>query len=385
MSTELIMKQIDGIEASMAAFQKKAEEEIKNAGKVGLDTQASLDKLGEKQREVADRLLELEQSNSNDNQSTATPSMGKQFTESDGYRNFQSGNSSKTRVEVQNNTSTGSDATVAPDRKPGVVAGAFQPLSLESLFTSIPTTSNAIEYTRELSFTNNAAEAAENTTKAESDITFELKNMPVSTVAHWTKISKQLAADAPALAAYINLRMTYGVNRRVETQLGAGDGLGANLSGILNAGNFTAHGYASGDLGGTLDKLVLIRKMIADAHNNGHPADAILLNPTDCAQIDIDLFTSTSNVARFGVNALGQPTLFNLPVFESVGMTADQVAVGAFQMAGTIHNRQGLIVELSESDGDNFTQNLVTVRAERRLALTIEQPGAILAGDIAPA
>ncbi len=117
MSTELIMKQIDGIEASMAAFQKKAEEEIKNAGKVGLDTQASLDKLGEKQREVADRLLELEQSNSNDNQSTATPSMGKQFTESDGYRNFQSGNSSKTRVEVQNNTSTGSDATVAPDRK----------------------------------------------------------------------------------------------------------------------------------------------------------------------------------------------------------------------------------------------------------------------------
>lgn len=385
MSTELIMKQIDGIEASMSAFQKKAEEEIKNAGKVGLDTQASLDKLGEKQREVADRLLELEQSNSNDNQATAAPSMGKQFTESDGYRNFQSGNQSKTRVEVQNNTSTGSDATVAPDRKPGVVAGAFQPLSLESLFTSIPTTSNAIEYTRELSFTNNAAEAAENTTKAESDITFELKNMPVSTVAHWTKISKQLAADAPALAAYINLRMTYGVNRRVESQLGAGDGLGANLSGILNTGNFTAHGYAAADLGGTLDKLVLIRKMIADAHNNGHPADAILLNPTDCAQIDIDLFTSTSNVARFGVNALGQPTLFNLPVFESVGMTADQVAVGAFQMAGTIHNRQGLIVELSESDGDNFTQNLITVRAERRLALTVEKPDAILAGDITPA
>ena len=43
--------------------------------------------------------------------------------------------------------------------------------------------------------------------------------MPVSTVAHWVKISRQLAADAPALAAYINTRMAFGVNKRVETQL----------------------------------------------------------------------------------------------------------------------------------------------------------------------
>ncbi len=385
MSIELVMKQIDGIESSMEAFQKKAEEEIKNAGKVGIDTQASIDKLGEQQREVADRLLALEQSGPQNQEGEATISMGRQFTDSDGYKNFIGGHQSKTRVEVQNNTSTGSDVTVAPDRKPGVVAGAFQPLSLENLFPSIPTTSNAIEFTREATFVNNAAETAEAGTKPESDITFELVNMPVSTVPHWTKISKQLAADAPALAAYINLRMVYGVNRRVETQLGAGNGTAPNLSGILDTGNFTAHGYADGDLGTVLKKLVLIRKMIADAHVNGFPADAILLNPVDCAQIDVDLFTSTSNATRFGVNSLGQPTLFGLPVFESVGMTADQVAVGAFKMAGTIHNRQGVVVELSESDGDNFIQNLITIRAERRLALTIEQPQAILAGDLTPA
>ncbi len=53
--------------------------------------------------------------------------------------------------------------------------------------------------------------------------------------------------------------------------------------------------------------------------------------------------------------------------------------------AATVHNREGVAVELSESDGDNFTNNLVTVRAERRLALTVEKPAAIIGGDLTPA
>jgi len=66
-------------------------------------------------------------------------------------------------------------------------------------------------------------------------------------------------------------------------------------------------------------------------------------------------------------------------------MTADNVAVGAFAQASMIYNREGVIVELSDSDSDNFTKNLVTVRAERRLALATEIPAAIRAGDLTPA
>ena len=98
-------------------------------------------------------------------------------------------------------------AAVAPDRKPGVVSGAFLPFSMESLIPSTTTTSNAIEFTKEASFTNSAAEAAEGAAKAESALTWSLVNMPVSTVAHWIKISKQLASDNTALAAYVNTRL----------------------------------------------------------------------------------------------------------------------------------------------------------------------------------
>ena len=152
------------------------------------------------------------------------------------------------------NTLTGSDTNVAPDRKPGIVPGAFQSLTLESLYTSVPTASNAINSPKENVFTNSAAEAAEGAAKAESALTWTLVSQPVSTVAHWIKISRQLAADNTALAAYVDLRMRYGVQRRVETQLAVGNGTAPNISGFMNTGNFTAHGYADAALGSTLKK-----------------------------------------------------------------------------------------------------------------------------------
>jgi len=385
--TELaqVLKTIEGIENSMTAHQEKANAEIKANGTQSTETKNAIDALGVQQKEVADRLLSLEQNNSGGNgDGDAAISMGKQFTGSDAYSNFTNGSTQKARFEVQNNTATGTDATVPPDRKVGIVPGATQLLTLEQALMSIPTGSNAVEYTREATFVNNAAAVAEGGAKPETDITFELKQMPVSTIAHWTKVSRQLADDAPALAAYINARMMYGVDQKAEIQIGAGSGVG-QLSGLLLPANYTAHGIADAALGTSLKKLALIRKVIAQAFASGYPADAIMLNPIDFGEIEIDLFTATAGQVRININAAGQPVLFGLPVIQSVAITQDSFLVGSFGQAATVHNRQGVVVELSESDGDNFTKNLITVRAERRLAVTVETPAAIIGGDLTPA
>jgi HK97 family phage major capsid protein len=179
--------------------------------------------------------------------------------------------------------------------------------------------------------------------------------------------------------------MRYGVQRKVETQLVAGDGVAPNISGFMDTGNFTAHGYADAALGSTLKKLVLIRKVIADLWNAGYIANAIVLNAADWATIEIDLLTSTSNAVRVSYDSLGNPVLFGCRVVQSVGMTADQFAVGDFNQHGTVYDREGVVVDMSESDSDNFTKNLITLRAERRLALTSEVPAAIRGGDLTPA
>jgi HK97 family phage major capsid protein len=180
--------------------------------------------------------------------------------------------------------------------------------------------------------------------------------------------------------------MIYGVNRRVETQLAAGNGTAPNISGFMNAGNYTAHGYADAALGTLLKKLVLIRKVIGDMEAAGYMPSAIVLNPADWAQIEIDIFTAGSaNVVPFRYDEMGRPVLFGRRVVTSVGMTADTFSVGDFAQAGTIHNREGVVLQLSDSDGDNFIKNLVTIRAERRLALASEVPAAIRGGDLTPA
>lgn len=385
MTIEVVMKSLEKLEGTLSAMSEKADGELKTLGKVSADTKAALDTLGTQQRELAERLLSLEQKGTTPAAAEkADDSWGAQLVKASAFADFAGGRTQKARVEVKN-TLTGSDANVAPDRKPGVVPGAFQMLTIESLLNSTTTTSNAIEFTKENAFTNNAAEAAEGAAKAESALTWTLVNMPISTVAHWIKISRQLAMDNVALAAYVNNRMRYGVQRKVETQLCVGDGTAPNISGIFDSGNYTAHGYLSGALGSTLAKLVLIRKMIADSWAAGYPAEAILLNPVDFANIEIELLTTAAGQARVSVDAAGVMRLFGVPVVQSVGVTADTVAVGAFSQAYTVYNREGVVVEMSESDSDNFTKNLITVRAERRLALATEVPGAIRAGDLTPA
>lgn len=388
MSLELILKACEGIETKLKTVSEKADGEIATLGKVTADTKTAMETLGTEQRVLADRIQQLEQ--------RATPvegakakeeSWGAQLIKAKSYEAFAGGHTNKLRVEVKN-TLTGSDTNVAPARAPGVVSGAFQPLTLESFLPSMNTASNAVEFTRENVFTNSAAEAAEGAAKAESALTWTLVNMPISTVAHWIKISRQLASDNSALASYVDTRMRYGVNLKVETQLGAGDGVAPNISGVLDSGNFTAHGYTNAALtaiSATFKKLVLIRKMLADTWAAGFPADGILLNPADWATIEIELLTTAAGQTLYSVSDGGVPRLFGVPVIQSIGMTADNVAVGAFGQAYMVHNREGVVVEMSDSDSDNFTKNLITIRAERRLALATERPAAVRAGDLTPA
>jgi hypothetical protein len=43
------------------------------------------------------------------------------------------------------------------------------------------------------------------------------------------------------------------------------------------------------------------------------------------------------------------------------------------------------VVDMFDQDENNAQLNLVTIRAERRLALTVEKPAAMIYGDLTPA
>jgi HK97 family phage major capsid protein len=388
--SEAITKALDSIETKLQKMSEKADAEMKDLGKVTTDTKTAIDALGIEQRTLADRLLQLEQKGSaqQDDQPKAE-SWGDQFVKAAGYGDFQKKGAQRGSVGVEvKNTVTNAIANTFSERRPGIVEGAFRVFTIEDLLVNIPTTSNAIDWIRENVFTNAAAETAEGGQLPQSSITFTPGTMPVQSVGHFVKITRQLAMDNAALAAYINRRMIYGVNLKVENQLVAGNATAPNLSGLTNAGNFTAHGYTAASLTALnlspTNCFDLIGKMIGDCALADYPADVVVLNTGDWWTLRL----AKDSQGRYLLGDPGSnvvPMLFGRPVVASNAMVAGKVWVGSLSQAATLHTREGIALDLSDSDENNFQLQLVTIRATRRLALTVEKPAAARYGDLRPA
>jgi HK97 family phage major capsid protein len=390
--SEAINKALDSIEAKLQKMSEQADNEMKSLGNVTTETKAAIDALGVEQRTMADRLLQLEQKQSakQDDETPKAESWGEQFIKSATYKSLLGAGAQsfgRASVEVKN-TVTNAIGNTFSERRPGIVEGAFRVFTIEDLLTAIPTSSNAIDWVRENVFTNNAAETAEGGALPQSSITFAPGTMPVQNVGHFIKITRQLAMDNAALAAFINRRMVYGVNLRAETQIVGGNGTNPNLSGLTNAGNFTAHGYTAATLTAAglsaTNRFDLIGKMIGDCALADYPADVVILNTADWWTMRL----AKDSQGRYLLGDPGSnvvPSLFGRPVVASNAMVAGKVWVGSLSQAATLHNREGIALDLSDSDENNFQLGLVTVRAMRRMALTVEKPAAARYGDLLPA
>jgi HK97 family phage major capsid protein len=387
--SDAILKALDSVETKLKSMSDKADAEMKDLGKVTTDTKNAIDALGVEQRTLADRLLQLEQKSSAQQDDTPKEeSWGEQFVKAAGYGDFQKKGAQRGSFGVEvKNTVTNAIANTFSERRPGIVDGAFRVFTIEDLLVSIPTSANAIDWIRENVFTNAAAETAEGTQLPQSSITFVPGTMPVATVGHFVKVTRQLAMDNAALVAYINRRMVYGVNLKVENQLVAGNGTQPNLNGLTNAGNFTAHGYTAASLtaaGLNNNRFDLIGKMIGDCALADYPADVVILNTGDWWTLRL----AKDGQGRYLLGDPGSnvvPMLFGRPVVASNAMVAGKVWVGSLSQAATLHTRAGIALDLSDSDENNFQLQLVTIRATRRLALTVEKPAAARYGDLVPA
>lgn len=377
----------DQLNQVVEAIEKKQSEidsMLKSAGAESKSAVEAAEKAAKELKAMGDRLLEIEQKQAEGIKKgyEMPKSLGESFASSEEFKAFVEGRTSKARLEVKN-TITGqsgspaanSDTIVAPQRQVGIVSGAFRTLRIRDVMPSGTTSSNLVEYTRELAFTNSAAETAEGATKPEAALTFELVSAPVKTIAHWLKLSKQVMDDAPALASYVDTRLRYGVDLRIDQQLLNGNGTGQNIGGLAKAGNHTAFTPSSGD--NAIDSINRAIYAVAAADYN---ATAIILNPADWGAIER---TKTNDDAYvFGAPQKLAPTLWGLPVIATNTMTQGKFMVGAFDMAAQVWNRQGTVVEMSEADDTNFQKNLVTVRAEARLALAIYRPASIQYGNL---
>lgn len=313
--------------------------------------------------------------------------------------------------------------SILPNFLPGIVDQRFYPLTIADLFAAGSTDSPVISYVAETAFTNASAATGEGTTKPYSNDTIARLQEQVGKVSNAFKITDEMIQDAAQYVSFLQGRLILGVQRQEEVQVLAGNGypgvngLLARTNGFADSGSKTTAAsvlfpaastpgagvigstvttvkygrtvstYATGAVTGDFPTAVATAEAIFQAVTDIRfgafvEPDAVVMHPLDWQNIRLAKDAQGQYLggsffgADYGQGQNAGHTLWGLRVVVTPAIPRGSVLVGGFREAGQLFRRQGLTVESTNSNGTDFEQGLVTVRADSRLGLAVYRPGA---------
>lgn len=277
---------------------------------------------------------------------------------------------------------SGSGSYLAPGQNAGIAGSA--PLLVDRLRDLIPispATSGTVEWLKQTNskqlaapqYTADSPALRDGALKKESDFTLVPTVTPVITLAHHVQASRQVLADNALLLDFLRVELFDGVERKLESQIIDGTGTSGEMDGLGNASNYTALTTAvTGDT-----EVDLIRRAIGQLQAAGYAPDAIVLNASDWATIEL-LKSSQLEYVSGNPRMAMAPTLWGVRVFPSQYIDSGDFIVGAFAQTMRLWVRQEATLLVSESHEDTFTRNVLTMIGEARMALTVTRGAGII-------
>jgi HK97 family phage major capsid protein len=369
-------------------------------------TTAEMDKINEKMTEVrglndkivqakdSDKLLNaLGQLNDGehqkgDNQDRAK-SLGEHFVKHAGSQLLLARNAPGASVSAPEYKAAGdtqvtggpSGGLLFPQIDTNVVQGYRRPLVVADLCSSGTLSGQSITYFVEGVRDGGFATVPEAGLKPQLHYNFSTVTESLTKIAGFIKLSDEMIDDLAFLVTEINNRLMYDLLIFEENQLLNGDGIAPNLRGILNrSGIQTEAGATRAD---NVD--AIFRSLTKVQVVTGLAADGVVIHPTDYQAIRLSkdgnqqYYGGGPFTGAYGNNGLvQQPGIWGQKTVVTAAIAAGTVLVGAFQQAATVYRRGGVTVSSTNSNVDDFIHNLVTVRAEERLALAVRMPQAFV-------
>lgn len=312
--------------------------------------------------------------------------LGEHFVKSAGERlksaRAMGGQWSVASTEFKASTDTQSrPASAAPwstQLLPGVQAGFRRPLVVD-LFSQAQVSGTAISYLVEGAVEGSAASVAEAGAKPQvhtADPTVVTETL--SKLAAFIKFTDEMIEDYDFIVSHINGQLLYNLATVEETQVLSGNGTSPNVSGLLDRAGLLTELSAGPD-----DNAEAVFRAINEVRlATGLEPDALLINPAD---YQILRLAKDANGQYFGGGyfqgqygnggIMENPPVWGLRTVVSPAIASGTAVVGAFKSA-TVLRKGGVRVESTNSHASDFTNNLVTVRAEERLGLMVPRPSA---------
>jgi HK97 family phage major capsid protein len=261
------------------------------------------------------------------------------------------------------------------------------PLTIRDLISIRTTTSDTVEFVRQVTQVTQAAPVPEaNVTdytgatgqisgeKPEGATTFERVTEVVKTIAVWIPATKRALSDAAQLRGLIDQELRDDLAEELEDQVLNGNGVGENFTGLFNTANTLVQAFVT-------DVLVTARKAITNLLLNGKQRPtAWVLHPEDWETIEL----LTDNDGRFrwgGPLARGPMTLWGVPVVQSFFITQGTALLGNFSKA-VLWDREQANISVSDSHSDFFIRNMIAILAELRAAFGVIRPSAFVEVDL---
>jgi len=209
-------------------------------------------------------------------------------------------------------------------------------------------------------------------------------------IAGFIKLSDEMLDDLAFLVSEINTRLMYDLAVFEEQQLLNGDGTAPNLRGLLNRSGIQTEAVADATDGFN----ALFRSMTKVSTATGLAPDGLVINPADYQTLRLAVDGNGQYLGggpftgQYGNNGFSnQPPVWGLRTVVTAAIAQGTALVGAYRQAATVYRRGGVTVSSTNSNVDDFEHNLVTIRAEERLALAVRVPAAFVkvTGFVPPA
>lgn len=241
------------------------------------------------------------------------------------------------------------------------------------------TNATAIEYITETAFSDATDVTAEGIEFNQSDFDLTAATANVRKITAYVLLSEEMMDDVAGMTSYILARLPSKLNNDEDTQILAGSGSGQNLSGLIT--NATA--YSDNLADANVQRIDVIVDAIRQVVDDEYMPSAVLLHPADFYAIALTK-SSTGIYILPWILGVVNPQLAGVPIVMSTAQTSGTFLVLARESA-QVFFRKELSVEFSNQNEDNFIKGMVTVRAQKRLALAIYRPTALLTGTFVAA
>ena len=306
-------------------------------------------------------------------------SLGKLFIESKAYSEFMGGRQgykSEMDISVKTVMSTGAGWDPEAIRLRRVELDPQRPITVVDQVPALRTGLETIRYMEETTFTNNAVETAEQTAQdaanaiGEAALVLTERTQPVEWLPVFLPVTMQQMEDVEGVEDYVNQRLSYMIQARLDLQILQGNGVTPNLLGTQQVGSINTQAKGTDPTPDAIFKGMQSVRSVGFAEPN-----AVFVHPDDWQEIR--LLRTADGIYLFGSpDAPDNGRIWGIGVTQTTAAPLNTILLGDYRNFSALYTKRGITMAVSDSHAHNFTRGILTIRADMRIAMVHFRPEA---------